>query len=76
MTLDTIRKKPLFFAAIAFSIFILIQNQFPAALPPHDISFQIGKSQAPIFLGGVITSEVETRDTFYGDRLATFDLKP
>lgn len=69
-----IRSKPLFFFALGLSIVILINSHFPEKLPPHDVSLQIDKSKAPLFVGGVIASEVETNDTSYGDHLVTFDL--
>ena len=75
MIFDPIRRRPLFFAAICFSLVILFQSHFPEKLPLNEVSRQIGKSNKPIFLSGVITSEVESRDTFYGDHLALFDLK-
>lgn len=75
MNFATIRKKPLFFAAIGFSVFILIQNNFLEKPYPNEISLQINKSPGPIFLGGIIASEVETRQTVYGDQLVSFDLK-
>jgi len=72
---DVIRRRPLFFAAVCFSVVILVQSQFPEKLSPHEISLQIGKSSEPIFLNGIITSEVDARDTVYGDRLVSFVLK-
>ena len=73
--INAIRKKPLFFAAIATSILILVFSYFPEKLPVQHIVRHIGQNQTPIFLGGVIDSEVRERDTSYGDHLVNFELK-
>ncbi len=69
----SVRRRPLFFAALLFSAVILVQNQFPEKIPSSEVSSHI--SDTPIFLKGIIKSEVETRETSYGSHSVSFDLK-
>ncbi len=79
MMFNSVRTKPLFYAAIFLAASILFQNYFLPSfwlnrIAKNDVSLFAGKTEE-VFLGGIIVSEVEERETFYGDKKISFDLK-
>ncbi len=65
---NSIRRQPLFYAAIALSLAIAVWHAFvPTAKNPFP--------QGKVFLGGTIVSEVEERETFYGEKRVSFVLE-
>lgn len=72
---EAFRRKPLFYAAILFSLGILLQNYFlPEPIPQDDLFWQ-AKYNGSILLKGDVVSEVDERWTSYGDENVTFVLR-
>ena len=72
-------RRPLFYAAILFSCAILLQHYFfpgleKKFLPKNDISRFVPDARSPVYLGGTIVSEVESREAFYGGVKVSFIL--
>ncbi len=73
---DSIRRQPLFYAALLLCLVIAVGSwiHFPQSLSANDVSHFVNQKEESV-LGGVIVSEVEERESFYGSRLASFVLK-
>ena len=74
---DTVRRQPLFYAAIVLGLVIAVSSwaHFPQILPANDISHFTNPKGETAVLGGVIVSEVQEKESFYGDRMVSFVLK-
>ena len=78
--MSQLMRRPLFYAAVFLGGTILLQSYlFPDLdkkfLPKNDISHFVHKERSSVYLGGMIVSEVEKRETFYGGTNASFILK-
>ncbi len=75
-----VRRQPLLAAALFLSAAIVFQNYFLPNLwlnriPKNEASYFARGASTPVLLGGVVVSEVEERETFYGGRLISFILE-
>lgn len=80
--MQAVRKRPLFAAALFLSVLILLLDRLPDPfrnivhrVPANDVGSRAGQSEDSVFLKGLIVSDVETRTTFYKERLSGFILK-
>jgi len=71
------RRRPLFFAAIFYSLGILAWYSLglPSGIPENHISKELSAKNHTVFLGGWIVSEVEERQNYFSGMNASFIFK-